>query len=452
MIKSQKLQNYDVSTLAGGMMAFNKKPVTGMRDILPLEMEVRIKLQGIIRDTYSRYGFTEIETPLVEHIGNLTSKQGGENEKLIFKILKRGDNLKRGIEKLKAGELSEEESFDALTEEGLRYDLTLPLSRYYSANQASLPQPFKALQMGSVFRADRPQKGRFRQFTQCDIDILGDATNLAEKELVLATSEALERIGFSKYNFYIVINDRRFLFELIKYAGMPEENAEDILITLDKADKIGAEGVDNELKSMGYSDEQTARLREILDSFKPDAAGVRAFAEKIGTDAATAAGENVADIMESIANAKERNIRMSFDPTLVRGMGYYTGTIFEIKTEAFSSSVGGGGRYDKMVGKFTGQDVPAVGFSIGFERIMTVLMEDGLENFISDDEKCAWLIEKGMPAKRLGEIFDEAIRQRTAGKKILTVWMAKNKKFQKDNLTAQGYREFKDFYKEELKH
>ncbi len=452
MIKSQKLQNYDVSTLAGGMMAFNKKPVTGMRDILPLEMDVRIKLQGIIRDTYSRYGFTEIETPLVEHIENLTSKQGGENEKLIFKILKRGDNLKRGTEKLKAGELSEEESFDALTEEGLRYDLTLPLSRYYSANQASLPQPFKALQMGSVFRADRPQKGRFRQFTQCDIDILGDATNLAEKELVLATSEALERIGFSKYNFYIVINDRRFLFELIKYAGMPEENAEDILITLDKADKIGAEGVDNELKSMGYSDEQTARLREILDSFKPDAAGVRAFAEKIGTDAATAAGENVADIMESIANAKERNIRMSFNPTLVRGMGYYTGTIFEIKTEAFSSSVGGGGRYDKMVGKFTGQDVPAVGFSIGFERIMTVLMEDGLENFISEGEKCAWLIEKGMPAKRLGEIFDEAIRQRAAGKKILTVWMAKNKKFQKDNLTAQGYREFKDFYKEELKH
>lgn len=433
-------------------MAFNKKPVTGMRDILPLEMEVRIKLQGIIRDTYSRYGFTEIETPLVEHIGNLTSKQGGENEKLIFKILKRGDNLKRGIDKLKGSELSEEESFEALTEEGLRYDLTLPLSRYYSANQASLPQPFKALQMGSVFRADRPQKGRFRQFTQCDIDILGDATNLAEKELVLATSEALERIGFSKYNFYIVINDRRFLFEMIKYAGMPEENAEDILITLDKADKIGAEGVDNELKAMGYSDDQTTKLREILDSFRNDAAGVRDFAKRIGTEAALAAGENVADIMESIINAKERNIRMRFDPTLVRGMGYYTGTIFEIKTEAFSSSVGGGGRYDKMVGKFTGQDVPAVGFSIGFERIMTVLMEDGLESFVSGDEKCAWLIEKGMPAERLVRIFDEAIRQRAAGKKILTVWMAKNKKFQKDNLTAQGYKEFRDFYKEELKH
>lgn len=433
-------------------MAFNKKPVTGMRDILPAEMEVRIKLQGIIRDTYSRYGFTEIETPLVEHIGNLTSKQGGENEKLIFKILKRGDNLKRGIDKLKDGELSEEEGFAALTEEGLRYDLTLPLSRYYSANQASLPQPFKALQMGSVFRADRPQKGRFRQFTQCDIDILGDATNLAEKELVLATSEALERIGFSKYNFYIVINDRRFLFELIRYAGMPEEKAEDILITLDKADKIGAEGVDNELKAMGCSEEQTAKLREILDSFSCDADGVRAFAEKIGTETAAAAGENVADIMDSVAGVKERNIRIKFDPTLVRGMGYYTGTIFEIKTEAFSSSVGGGGRYDRMVGKFTGQDVPAVGFSIGFERIMTVLMDNGLDGFLNEENKCAWLIEKGMPADRLGEIFDEAVRERAAGKKILTVWMAKNKKFQKDSLTAQGYGEFRDFYREELKH
>ena len=433
-------------------MAFNKKPVTGMRDILPSEMEVRIKLQGIIRDTYSRYGFTEIETPLVEHIGNLTSKQGGDNEKLIFKILKRGDNLKRGLEKLSAGGLSEEETAEVLSEEGLRYDLTLPLSRYYSANQAALSQPFKALQIGSVFRADRPQKGRFRQFTQCDIDILGDPTNLAEKELVLATTDALRRIGFSKYNFYIVINDRRFLLELIRYAGMPEENADDILITLDKMDKIGAEGVDNELRASGYTAEQTGKLRSILESFSSDADGVRAFAEKIGTDAAAAAGENVADIMESVTGTGENSIRIKFDPTLVRGMGYYTGTIFEIKTEAFSSSVGGGGRYDEMVGKFTGADVPAVGFSIGFERIMTVLMDDGLDDFLLDGKKSAWLIEKGMPSERLKMIFNEAAKSRAEGKRILTVWMAKNKKFQKEGLLAQGYGEFKDFYIEELKH
>lgn len=419
-----------------------------MRDILPAEMEVRSALQHIIRETYALYGFTEIETPIVEHIGNLTSKQGGENEKLIFKVLKRGDKLKSAVERLACGD--SEAGAEALTEEGLRYDLTLPLSRYYAANSASLPQPFKALQMGPVFRADRPQRGRFRQFVQCDIDILGDATNLAEKELVLATSEALDKIGFSKYEPYIVINDRRFLFELIAYAGMPADKAEDILITLDKADKIGAEGVDGELKAMGLTEDSVAKLRDILDSYTADAAGVRAFADRIGTETAKAAGENVADIMESVAGVSGRNIRMRFDPTLVRGMGYYTGTIFEIKTEAFGSSVGGGGRYDRMVGKFTGQDVPAVGFSIGFERIMTILTEDGGIDLISRRDKAAWLIEKGMPADRLGAIFDEAIKARAEGRQVLTVWMAKNRKFQKESLVNQGYTEFKDFYVKEI--
>lgn len=431
-------------------MAFNKKAVTGMRDILPAEMEIRSALQHIIRETYAGYGFTEIETPIVEHIGNLTSKQGGENEKLIFKILKRGEKLKTGLEKLpETADI--EESLEALTEEGLRYDLTLPLSRYYAANSASLPQPFKALQIGPVFRADRPQKGRFRQFVQCDIDILGDATNLAEKELILATTEALDRIGFDKFSYYVVINDRRFLFELIRYAGMPEEDAEDILITLDKADKIGAAGVDAELKAAGYSEQSVAKLRDILDSFTQDAEGVRAFAQRIGSPEALDAGLNVADIMESVQGISGRKINILFDPTLVRGMGYYTGTIFEIKTETFGSSVGGGGRYDRMVGRFTGQNVPAVGFSIGFERIMTILMDGDISGLAAGREKNAWLIEKGMPAQRLAEIFDEAIRERAAGKQVLTVWMAKNKKFQKESLTVQGYTAFREFYREALK-
>ncbi|MDD5832014.1 MAG: ATP phosphoribosyltransferase regulatory subunit [Clostridiales bacterium] len=431
-------------------MAFNKKAVTGMRDILPAEMEIRSALQHIIRETYAGYGFTEIETPIVEHIGNLTSKQGGENEKLIFKILKRGEKLRTGLEKL--SETADiEESLEALTEEGLRYDLTLPLSRYYAANSASLPQPFKALQIGPVFRADRPQKGRFRQFVQCDIDILGDATNLAEKELILATTEALDRIGFDKFSYYVVINDRRFLFELIRYAGMPEEDAEDILITLDKADKIGAVGVDAELKAAGYSEQSVAKLRDILDSFTQDAEGVRAFAQRIGSPEALDAGLNVADIMESVQGISGRKINILFDPTLVRGMGYYTGTIFEIKTETFGSSVGGGGRYDRMVGRFTGQNVPAVGFSIGFERIMTILMDGDVSGLAAGREKNAWLIEKGMPAQRLAEIFDEAIRERAAGKQVLTVWMAKNKKFQKESLTVQGYTAFREFYREALK-
>ncbi|MCQ2401190.1 MAG: histidine--tRNA ligase [Lachnospiraceae bacterium] len=438
-------------------MTFIKKPVTGMRDILPGEMEVRSALMNIIRDTYRLYGFTEIETPIVEHIENLTSKQGGDNEKLIFKVLKRGEKLIKAVEDLKAsGTVSVEDGEEitgagCLTEEGLRYDLTLPLSRYYSANAATLPQPFKALQMGNVFRADRPQKGRFRQFMQCDIDILGDGTNLAEKELILATTEALDKMGFGKYNYYIVINDRRILMELVKYAGMPEEDADKILVILDKSDKIGAEGVDAELLSCGYSEESVRKLRLLMTGFGTDAEGTRQFTEKIGTDAAREAGENVADIMETVTGVPGRNIKVCFDPTLVRGMGYYTGTIFEIKLAAFSSSVGGGGRYDRMVGKFTGKDVPAVGFSIGFERIMTLLMDDGTEGLIKGSKKTAWLIEKGVDEGKLTGIFAEAVKERAAGNQILMVWMAKNKKFQKDNLALNGYTEFKEFYKEDFR-
>ena len=430
-------------------MAFIKKPVTGMRDILPGEMEIRSSLMNVIRETYRKYGFTEIETPVVEHIENLTSKQGGDNEKLIFKVLKRGDKFKKAVEDLKASaDASDEEGTGAavLCEEGLRYDLTLPLSRYYAANAASLPQPFKALQMGSVFRADRPQKGRFRQFMQCDIDVLGDPTNLSEKELILATTDALDRMGFGKYDYYIVINDRRILMELVKYAGMPEEDADRILVVLDKFDKIGADGVDKELAEMGYGVEQIGKLRSLMDGYKKDAAGAAEFTGKIGTDAAKEAGESVADIMNTVMNVPGRKIRVEFDPTLVRGMGYYTGTIFEIKLASFGSSVGGGGRYDKMVGKFTGVNVPAVGFSIGFERIMTILMDDPENGFTRSGDKEAWLIEKGMDSEKLAAILAEATKLRGEGKQILTVTMAKNKKFQKDGLAANGYDQIKEFF------
>ena len=430
-------------------MAFIKKPVTGMRDILPSEMEIRSRLMNIIRDTYSRYGFTEIETPVVEHIENLTSKQGGDNEKLIFKVLKRGDKFKKAVEDLKvSADASDEEGTGAavLCEEGLRYDLTLPLSRYYAANSSLLPQPFKALQMGNVFRADRPQKGRFRQFMQCDIDILGDPTNLSEKELILATTDALDRMGFGKYEYYIVINDRRILMELVKYAGMPSEDADRILVVLDKFDKIGADGVDAELTGMGYSAEQVGKLREVMNGYGKDAEGAISFTAKIGTDEAKEAGESVSDIMKSVTGVPGRNIRVEFDPTLVRGMGYYTGTIFEIKLASFGSSVGGGGRYDKMVGKFTGVNVPAVGFSIGFERIMTIIMDDKDSSFAKAAEKEAWLIEKGMDSEKLAAILAEATRLRAEGKTVLMVNMAKNKKFQKDGLAAGGYGQIKEYY------
>ncbi len=430
-------------------MAFTKKPVTGMRDILPEEMAVRNYVEQTIRETYAGYGFSSMMTPVVEHIENLTAKQGGDNEKLIFKILKRGEKLTEALSDLRAAGAPAEGEAESLSDSGLRYDLTLPLARYYANNQSKLPQPFKALQMGPVFRADRPQKGRFRQFQQCDIDILGDPTNLAEKELILATSEALEKLGFGE-NCRIIINDRRLLFEMIAYAGLPGEDAEKILIVLDKADKIGPEGVDQELLSMGYGQEQIQRLRQLLSGCQGTPEDARNLGEALGTETAKAAGENVADIMQSIAAVKSRHIQMCFVPTLVRGMGYYTGTIFEIQTDALGSSIGGGGRYDRMIGKFTGQDVPAVGFSIGFERIMTILMEQGF-SVPETGEKTVYLIEKNMPPERVGEILNEAISARSKGARVLVAWMAKNKKFQKENLMKEGYTDFRDFYREELK-
>lgn len=436
-------------------MAFSKKPVTGMRDILPPEKITREKIINIIRETYAGYGFTEIETPLVEHMENLRSRQGGENEKLIFKVLKRGEKLQSALENLLEENESREginpESTDALCEEGLRYDLTVPLCRYYAANLKALPSPFKALQIGSVFRADRPQKGRFRQFTQCDIDILGDATSLAEKELILATADALDKIGFSRYNFYIVINDRRLLLEMIKNAGLFGEDPGNVLIILDKLDKIGYAGVKDELTRAGFKKESIDKLISILKNHSRDCRGVRELALGLGSAEAIKGGENIADIMDFISSVSKKSINLVFDPSLVRGMGYYTGTIFEIKTDAFGSSVGGGGRYDRMIGRFIGRDVPAVGISIGFERIMSLIMEDGAGDILKEGEKSAWLIEKGMPTRRLTEIFDEALSRRASGGQILTVWMAKNKKFQKETLKQAGYTDIRDFYIEKLK-
>ena len=224
-------------------MALKKKPVTGMKDILPKEMEIRNYVMNMIRETYGTFGFSSIETPCVEHIENLSSKQGGENEKLIFKIMKRGEKLK----------LAEAETESDLVDSGLRYDLTVPLSRYYSNNANELPAPFKALQMGNVWRADRPQRGRFRQFMQCDIDILGEPTYLAEIELVLATTTLLGKLDF--HNFTIRINDRKILKAMAQYSGFPQESFDTVFIILDKMDKIGLEGVAEELEKEGFAKE-----------------------------------------------------------------------------------------------------------------------------------------------------------------------------------------------------
>lgn len=419
-------------------MALNKKPVTGMKDILPEEMEVRDYVMGVIRDTYGRFGFTSIETPCVENIANLTSKQGGDNEKLIFKILKRG-------EKLNVAEASTEED---VVDSGLRYDLTVPLVRYYSNNGASLPSPFKALQMGSVWRADRPQRGRFRQFTQCDIDILGEPSNLAEIELILATTTTLGRLGFR--NFEIRINDRQILKAMAAYSGFPEESYDSVFITLDKMDKIGMEGVEAELLEKGFDRGSVDKYLNLYRELDRQEDGVAYLAETLAGALEPEVARGLKEIIDSVSSTKTAEFRMVFDATLVRGMSYYTGTIFEISMPEFGAACGGGGRYDKMVGRFTGNDVPACGFSIGFERIVLLLMESGFR-IPGRPKKKAYLIEKGVGGQRLCEIIAKAQEARQDGSRVLVVRMNKNKKFQKEQLTAEGYEEFEEFYKEGLK-
>ena len=419
-------------------MALSKKPVRGMKDILPEEMQIRDYVIGIIKETYGRFGFTSIETPCVENIANLTNKQGGDNEKLIFKILKRG-------EKLNVAEAVSEES---IVDSGLRYDLTVPLVRYYSNNSANLPSPFKALQIGNVWRADNPQRGRYRQFMQCDIDIFGEPSNLAEIELILATTTTLGRLGFE--DFEIRINDRQILKAMAAYSGFPEEAYDSVFITLDKMDKIGMEGVEAELLEKGFAKESVDKYLALYRNLEQQENGVAYLAETLAGVLEPAVAKGLTEIIDSVSATKTAAFRMVFDATLVRGMSYYTGTIFEISMPQFGAACGGGGRYDRMVGKFTGNDVPACGFSIGFERIVTILMDQG-GRVEKSREKKAYLVEKGMDAARLGEIMKQAMAERREGIQVLVSHMNKNKKFQKEQLGKEGYTQFVEFYKEALK-
>ena len=419
-------------------MALSKKPVTGMRDILPKEMQIRDYVISVIKDSYRKFGFTSMETPCVENIENLTNKQGGENEKLIFKILKRGEKLN----------LETAETEADLVDGGLRYDLTVPLVRYYSNHAAELPSPFKALQMGNVWRADRPQRGRYRQFMQCDIDILGEPSNLAEIELILATTSTLGKLGFK--DFQIRINERRILKAMAAYSGFAPENYDSVFITLDKMDKIGIQGVEEELLENGYPKECIDKYTALFKGMEQAENALSYLVEQIGEVLEPEVYTNLQEIIDSVESTKSAQFEMVFDPTLVRGMSYYTGTIFEISMPQFGSSCGGGGRYDKMVGKFTGKDVPACGFSIGFERIIMLLMESGFE-VPEAPVKTAYLIEKGVAGERLCQVIAEAQEERQKGSQVLVVRMNKNKKFQKEQLMQEGYQQFREFYKEALK-
>ena len=418
-------------------MALKKKPVTGMKDILPAEMAIRDYVIRLIKETYGTFGFSSIETPCVEHIENLSSKQGGENEKLIFKILKRGEKLK----------LDTAETEADLVDGGLRYDLTLPLSRYYSNHANELPSPFKALQMGNVWRADRPQRGRYRQFMQCDIDILGEPTNLAEIELILATTTLLGKLDFK--NFTIRINDRRILKAMAAYSGFAPESYDTVFIILDKMDKIGLEGVREELEKEGFDKACVDKYLAMFEEITNDVQGVRYVKEKLEGVLDPEYADGLELIMNSVDAVKAADFKIAFDPTLVRGMSYYTGPIFEISMDEFGGSVGGGGRYDEMIGKFTGNNTCACGFSIGFERIIMLLMERGFQ-IPQTGTKKALLIEKNMPAEGMMKVLKQAEEDRKNGSTVTIAVMKKNKKFQKEQLKEEGYEEIVEFFADRM--
>ncbi|MCI9537424.1 MAG: histidine--tRNA ligase [Eubacterium sp.] len=414
-------------------MALKKKPVTGMKDILPREMEIRDYVIRLIKETYGTYGFSSIETPCVEHIESLCSKQGGENEKLIFKILKRGEKLKLETAECEAD----------LVDSGLRYDLTVPLSRYYANNSSELSAPFKALQMGNVWRADRPQRGRFRQFMQCDIDILGEPSILAEIELILATTTLLGKLDFR--NFTIRINNRKMLKAMAAYCGFSEGEYDNVFIILDKMDKIGMEGVQEELLAAGYEKEAVDRCIDLFQTVTNDIDGVRYLKETLGDHLEAGTAEDMETIISIVEETKTADFTMCFDPTLVRGMGYYTGPIFEISMDEFGGSVGGGGRYDEMIGKFMGNDTCACGFSIGFERIVMLLLEREY-TVPSAAKKKAYLIDKKAGPEKMKEVLLKAEKERDAGYRISINVMKKNKKFQKELLAKDGYTEIEEFF------
>jgi histidyl-tRNA synthetase len=343
-------------------MKFPTTPPRGMRDVLPEEAELRDRTMATILDVYRRRGFVRIETPAVESLALLTRGEGGENEKLIFKILKRG-------ERLAAARDTEE-----LADLGLRFDLTVPLARYYANNHARLPHSLKAIQIGPVWRAERPQHGRFRQFTQCDIDILGVRSEVAEIELILATADALTAVGLQ--DLTVRVNDRRLLASVARHCGFDSRRFDSVFIALDKLDKIEAAGVVKELREEGHPGPAVDALMALLEATGSESTPER-LARQLGDTMDAAAGTALTRIIDTVTGAADRRFRVVFDPTLVRGMSYYTGPIFEIRHGHSASSIAGGGRYDRMIGKLLGQDVPATGFSIGFERVINILTERG---------------------------------------------------------------------------
>lgn len=412
-------------------MNFIKTPVKGMPEQMPNDMVIREYALRKIKDTYKKYGFMLISTPYIEHIENLTNKQGGENEQLIFKIMKRGEKLVKS------------ENLDDLCDSGLRYDLTVPLARFYANNSEKLPAPFKALQIGEVFRADRPQKGRFRQFVQCDIDILGDSSNLTEIELISATTNMLNELGINELK--VRVNDRNILKGMALSCGFPEEHLDTIYIILDKMDKIGLDGVKASLLEFGLNPDGVERYCSMFESVQENVNCKEFIGDKLQGYLPQEVIDNLNEIIEVSSNIVGKDCKVVFDPTLVRGMSYYTGPIFEIELSNYHASVAGGGRYDKMIGKYCSKEVCACGFSIGFERIISVIKENNLLP-VEQGEKIAVLIAKDVDKDKIQRTIERAMELRRNGQTVMISPRNSNAKFQKEKLSEYGYTKFVEIF------
>ena len=400
----------------------------GMKDILPAEQRLRDYVQTKILETYRASGFERISTPMLEDAENLDKSDGGDNLNLIFKVLKRGDKLDAALAATPVDEKS-------LSDMGLRYDLTLPLTRFFAANRNELQFPFKVIQTDRVYRAERPQKGRSREFVQCDIDILGDSSCNAEVELIDVTARALLNIGFK--NFVININDRRILRNMLENMGFAPDTLDSVCITFDKMDKIGAEGVEAELREKQMPD---GAIKALVD-FIAKASGSSISVDDVS---ARCADPSIADDLKYIISTAEKvsggKYKINYTPSLVRGQGYYTGVVFEIGSPDFSGAVGGGGRYDNLIGKFIGQQVPAVGFSIGFERICSILLDQKYQ-IPGAKEKCALLYDDSID---FSVVMVEAEKLR-ADYSVSILHKAKKMGPMFDMLEKQGYTKFAQF-------
>ncbi len=397
----------------------------GMKDILPAEQKMRDYVQGKILETYRAAGFERISTPILEDSENLDKSDGGDNLNLIFKVLKRGEKLDSAL-------ASDHPTEKELSDMGLRYDLTLPLTRFFAANRNELQFPFKVIQTDRVYRAERPQKGRLREFVQCDIDVLGDPSPNAEVELIDITARAMLAIGFK--DFYINVNDRRILRNMLENMGFAPESLDSVCITFDKLDKIGAEGIEAELKEKSLPEGAITSLVKFIS------------AGEITLDdvAAKCANPEIADDLKYIIKTSTQvaggKYAVKYCPNLVRGQGYYTGAVFEIASPLFSGAIGGGGRYDNLIGKFIGQQVPAVGFSIGFERICSILLEQNYQ-IPGAKEKCALMYDDATP---FADVMAEAEKLRQ-NYTVSILKKAKKMGPQFDMLEKQGYTKFVKF-------